>query len=558
MPEKPDTATPAPFAPPTSPSTATGTTATPGAPGTPQSLDSLNANSTDRSVNEFQGDDIGQVLRLLARQANINLVVSEKVTGTVTMRLSNVTPLKAIQVVCTSKNLNLDEIDGVYYVKTPAEKAQEATVSEFYTFSYASAKDVLPLLTKQLQSKVSPQFDPRTNTVFYRAYQSNLPNIKKFLTEVDTPTKQVMIEARLVEVTANPKQSYGINWGGVVGSSSNPQTFRYGGSTVGTNTVANAMQTVTNPITGLVTTQPLLNAAGLPVQAAQVGTLPGAVTNSQSGTFQPQDFLRNSALSAIGGQFAILSIPQMSATVQFLNEDSDAEFLSNPRVVTANNKKASIEITRNQPVPELTFNQQTAQSVFSGFQDKKYGNTLDVTPTINKDSFVTLNVQPTISNKVGDQIFQFPGGSTVSSPIIDTRKLDSNVVIKSGDTLAIGGLMQDEESKSETKVPVLGDIPVLGYLFQSHDNVRTKRNLLVFITPTIIRQGYGTGLEDQVNGLKNVGGEYADPNGWRNNAKGAIRLVPTSHRALEADYPMPGTPLPPEKVKYRTSVTGRE
>ena len=111
----------------------------------------------------------------------------------------------------------------------------------------------------------------------------------------------------------------------------------------------------------------------------------------------------------------------------------------------------------------MNFNEQTATAVFGGFQDKKFGNTLLVRPSVNKDNFITLTVKPEISNKVGDADLHF-AGATVASPIIDTRSLDSNVLIKSGDTLAIGGLLQDEVAKARTKVPVLGDIPMLGYL----------------------------------------------------------------------------------------------
>jgi general secretion pathway protein D len=177
-----------------------------------------------------------------------------------------------------------------------------------------------------------------------------------------------------------------------------------------------------------------------------------------------------------------------------------------------------------------------------------------VKPSINKDSFITLAVKPEISNKVGDATFVF-AGATVASPVIDTRSLDSNVLIKSGDTLAIGGLLQDEVTKSRTKVPIMGDVPILGYLFQSRTNIRTKRNLLVFVTPTIIDQRYGTGLEDQVSGVHNTGEEYADPNGWRNNAKGAVRLVPTSNRQNAADYPKPGTPPAPARSSTTTTTT---
>jgi len=494
-------------------------------------------------VREFQGDDVGQVLRLLARQAKINMVVSEAVTGTVTMRLEDVTALQAVAIIVKAKGLFMDKIDNVYYIKTAAEKTSEPTESDSYQFSYSRAKDVAPLLASQLASKDTPQVDDRTNTIFYRETRSNLDNVRKLLLQIDRPTKQVMIEARLVEVNANPRQSYGINWGGVVGSSTAPQTFRYGASTPGSSTIVQS----TNPNTGQVTS------------TVQPTTLPSIVTNN--GQFSPQDWLLNAlpggGLNALGGQFAILSVPQMSVTLRLLNEDSDAEFLANPRIVTADNQQAKIEIIRNQPVPQLNFNEQTATAVFGGFQDKKFGNTLVVRPSVNKDDFITLSVKPEISNKVADATFVF-AGATVASPIIDTRTLDSNVLIKSGDTLAIGGLLQDEVTKGRTKVPVMGDIPVLGYLFQEHLNARTKRNLLVFVTPTILEQRYGTGLEDQVSGLHHSGEEFADPDGWRNNARGAVRLVPTSNRGLAADYPKPGVAPPPSKLRFMSTANQRD
>ena len=485
-------------------------------------------------VREFQGDDVGQVLRLLARQAKINMVVSDQVTGTVTMRLEDVTALQAIAIITKAKGLFMDQIDHVYYIKTPAEKTAEPTESDSYQFSYSRAKDVSPLLASQLSSKDPPQFDERTNTIFFRETRSNIDNVRKLLVTIDKPTKQVMIEARLVEVTANPKQSYGINWAGVVGSSSNAKTVSYGAPANASVSSSGSSSTSTN------------------------GTIP--TSDLVLGSAGNHNLLGNFSQLALG-QFAILSVPQMSATLRLLNEDSDAEFLANPRVVTADNLQAKIEINRAQPVPQLNFNEQTATAVFGGFQDKKFGNTLIVTPSINKDNFVTLKVKPEISNKVGDATFVF-AGATVSSPIIDTRTLESNVLISSGDTLAIGGLLQDEVAKARNKVPLLGDVPVLGYLFQERLNSRTKRNLLVFVTPTIIDSKYGTGLEDQVSGLHHVGEEYADINGWRNNAKGAVRLVPTGHRQVVADYPKPGTPPPPamgeSDVQFKSSAKDRD
>jgi type IV pilus secretin PilQ/predicted competence protein len=528
------TATPAPKT-----STTTGTTTTTGSG--PVEPDSVTDNG-GVAIREFQGDDVGAVLRLLARQAKINMVVSEAVVGTVTMRLEDVTALQAVSIIVKAKGLFLDKIENVYYIKTAAERTAEPTESDSYQFSYARAKDTAPLIAGQLSSKDAPQVDERTNTIFFRETRGNIDSIRKLLVQIDKPTKQVMIEARLVEVTANPRQSYGINWGGVFGGASNPQTLKFAGSQpAGPPTTS----VVTDPVTGVtsVVTVP--------------GTPPQGKFDPATGTLTGADFFFDKALNALGGQFAILSAPQLSVTMRFLNEDSDAEFLANPRVVTADNMQAKIEIIRSQPVPQLNFNEQTATAVFGGFQDKKFGNTLVVKPSVNKDNFITLAVKPEISNKVGDQLFSIPGGSggTVASPIIDTRSLDSNVLIKSGDTLAIGGLLQDEVTKARTKVPILGDIPVLGYFFQEKLNARTKRNLLVFVTPTIIDQHYGTGLEDQVSGLHHSGEEFADPNGWRNNAKGAVRLVPTSNRHVAADYPKPGTPPAPERTESETTTT---
>jgi type IV pilus secretin PilQ/predicted competence protein len=503
-------------APAASTTTSTTTTTAPGAI-EPESV----SDNGGVAVREFQGDDVGAVLRLLARQAKINMVVSEAVIGTVTMRLEDVTALQAVSIIVKAKGLFLDKIENVYYIKTAAERTAEPTESDSYQFSYARAKETAPLIAAQLSSKDAPQVDERTNTIFFRETRGNIDNVRKLLVQIDKPTKQVMIEARLVEVTANPKQSYGINWSGVVGGATNPQKVGYSGTD------------------------------GL---------------RDPQGQLVPDDFTlgKKSTASLLGnfgklaaGQFAILTVPQMSLTLQLLNEDADAEFLANPRVVTADNMQAKIEIIRNQPVPQLNFNEQTATAVFGGFQDKKFGNTLVVKPSVNKDNFITLAVKPEISNKVGDQLFSIPGGSggTVASPIIDTRSLDSNVLIKSGDTLAIGGLLQDEVSKARTKVPFIGDVPGLGYLFQSRTNIRVKRNLLVFVTPTIIDQHYGTGLEDQVSGVHHAGEEFADPNGWRNNAKGAVRVVPTSQRQVVADYPKPGTPPAPARTESETTTT---
>ncbi len=524
---------------------------------------------------EFQGDDVGTVLRLLARQARVNLVVSEEVVGTVTMRLENVTAFEAIRIICTAKNLFLTEVDNVFYVKTAAEKEAEPQEPGSFRFSYATARTVAPLLQSELISKAAPTVDDRTNTIFFREVQSNMSTILAFLQQVDSPTRQVMIEARLVEVTANPSQKYGINWSGALlnqrldligsGAGSTSSVTRESNTTFGSTSANNAGTRTFPPttlsdgsvITGRTIVGPnsstVSNSNTLSTSTAVAGFAKNTdeqgrfVVDPAGGILQDGGFALDPSnlFNTFGGQFAILNVPQMSATLSLLNQDSDAEFLANPRIVTADNQEATIKITRNQPVPQLNFNEQTATAVFGGFEDKEFGNTLVVRPTINKEDFITLSIRPEISNKVGDAEFAF-AGAIVASPIIDTRSLESNVLIKSGDTLAVGGLLQDEIRKGRTKVPILGDIPLLGYLFTEVSNDRQKRDLLIFVTPSIISERYGTGLERQITtGLNNVSEEFADPNGWLNNARGSVRLVPTSQQQLTTrypQYPVPGSP----------------
>ena len=326
------------------------------------------------------------------------MVVSEAVVGTVTMRLEDVTALQAIAIIVKAKGLFMDKIDNVYYIKTAAERTAEPTESDNYQFSYARAKDVAALIAPQLSSKEAAQVDERTNTLFFRETRSNIDNIRKLLAQVDKPTKQVMIEARLVEVTANPKQAYGINWAGVVGGATNPQNdFGYAGSN------QRGCRPRRQPGRQSNDSMP-----GIPSKAF-------IVDNHRNAESQPISSSTTLWTRALAGQFAILSVPQMSVTLQALNEDADAEFLANPRVVTADNMQAKIEIIRNQPVPQLNFNEQTATAVFGGFQDKKFGNTLIVKPSINKDNFITLAVKPEISNKVGDATFVFAGAAVTQS-----------------------------------------------------------------------------------------------------------------------------------------------
>jgi len=234
---------------------------------------------------------------------------------------------------------------------------------------------------------------------------------------------------------------------------------------------------------------------------------------------------------------ALLNAGDAQIVFSFLNSDTDTELLANPRVVTTDNGKARISIATEFPIPSFAFSEQTASLQVNGFSYKDIGIILNVLPRINKDDFVTLEVTPEASSSTENATLQSGGGTAVQIPIINTRTATTTVLIKSGNTLAIGGLMRQDVSDSYTKVPVVGDMPVLGPLFRSKSLSKTKRDLLIFLTPTIVRgDSQTTGYEQYVNGLPKR--EVYTNDKWlpKDNAKPKVRNV------IDAVSPYPPKP----------------
>ena len=198
----------------------------------------------------------------------------------------------------------------------------------------------------------------------------------------------------------------------------------------------------------------------------------------------------------------VLDAGSVNLVLSYLNRDADTELLASPRVVTTDNMKAKVAIATQYPIPNFQFSESTGAFQINGFEYKDIGITLSVTPRINKNDFVTLEVTPEASSQTGTADLS-SGGSTVQIPIIDTRMATTTVLIKSGNTLAIGGLMRVDVADSYTKVPLMGDIPGIGAFFRSKSLSKLKRDLLIFLTPTIVKPESGTGLEKYYGGLPN-------------------------------------------------------
>lgn len=406
----------------------------------------------DKIVIEYIEADIQNVLRALAARAGVNLILGDEVQGKVTVHLEDVSFLEAMRLIVESKGYAFVQDKNIIKVKSKELLEAEPVELRLVTLNYAKAEDLLNTVQAVMSTRGKAQVDPRSNTLILADTPSSLAKILPMIQQLDTQTPQVMIEAKFVETTRNPKKDLGINW-----------------------------------------TDTLLN-HGLSATANNVDPNTGDVVPGFS-------LVKNLAGGPWTPATALLNAGQARVVFSFINRDSETELLANPRIVTTDNGKARISIATQFPIPNFTFSEQTASLQIAGFEYKDIGIILNVTPRINKDDFITLEVQPEASSSSENATLQSGGGSAVEIPIINTRTAATTVLIKSGHTLAIGGLMRTDVDDRYTKVPLLGDVPGLGALFRSKSLNKSKRDLLIFLTPTIIAPNAPTGFEAYYEGL---------------------------------------------------------
>jgi type IV pilus assembly protein PilQ len=453
----------------------------------------------EQVVIDYNEADIQSVLRTLATKAAINLIMGDEIVGKVTVHLEGVSYQEAMQLIVESKGYAFVKDKNVARIKTKEALEAEPLEVRVQTLNYAKADDVRKTLEPVLTRRGKIQVDVRSNTLIISDTPSNLTKVMPLIDRLDNETPQVMIEAKFVETTKNPQKDLGINWSGTLLN----HQLTAGGSALAENPG--------DPPTIIV------DDANRPVSGFQWVKRPGG-----------------SAFSPWTAGTALLDAGRASVVFSFLSQDSDTELLANPRVVTTDNGKAKIAIATQFPIPNFQFSESSGAFQISGFEYKDIGIVLNVVPRINKNDFVTLEVAPEASSQSGVATLA-SGSSSVQVPVVDTRQAMTTVLIKSGNTLAIGGLMRQDTSDKYTKVPVLGDLPGLGTLFRSKSLSKTKRDLLIFLTPTIVKPESQTGYESSYNGMPPE--EVYTNDKWlpRDNAKPDVNnlkeLVPSKKTA---------------------------
>jgi type IV pilus assembly protein PilQ len=428
----------------------------------------------------FQDIDTRAVLQLLADASGQNIVVSDTVRGSVTLRLQSVPWDQALDIVLRTKGLDKRR-DGNVIIVAPAEelatreKADLASKkdiqelaplrTEYLQINYAKATDLAALLkgganaNSVLSARGSVAVDERTNTLLLVDTSEGLDAIRKMVATLDIPVKQVLIESRLVIVNDDFERDLGVRFGytGIHSNGSNG-LFQTTGTAAGTDTGLNSA--LTN----------LQNNGTVNPVAIPTGDTAANRYNVNMPVSNPAGSL---AFLLLGSDYIV------DLELSAAQAEGRGEVVSSPRVITANQKEAYIEQGTEIPYQEAASSGATTVSF------KKAVLSLKVTPLITPDNRIILDLYVT-KDSVG-QVVVTSGGANV--PSIDTRKMNTRVMVADGQTVVLGGILETDRSESVKKVPWLGDIPVLGHLFKNTTTINKKNELLIFVTPKILREG---------------------------------------------------------------------
>ena len=432
----------------------------------------------ERLTLNFQDIDVRPVLQLLADTSGQNIVVSDSVKGRVTLRLQNVPWDQALDIVLKTKGLDMRRKDNVILVAPQAELAAQEKAelaaqkdiqdlaplrTEFLTVNYAKASEIARLVKStgggsMLSERGNVTVDERTNTLLVQDTAENLTAIRAMVATLDIPVRQVLIESRIVIVSDDFSRDLGVRAGFTRVSDDIKDLMAISGSAQATDSImGSALDNLAN------TGQPF------PVDVPF-----GPSFDRYNVNMPVSNPAGRIALSILDFDDFLIDL-ELSAA----QNEGRGEIESTPRVITANQREAIIE----QGV-EIPF-QESASSGATTTQFKKAVLSLKVTPQITPDDRVILDLIVT-KDSVGQLVPSATGGFV---PSIDTRNIQTQVLVKDGQTVVLGGIMETERRDAVKKVPGLGDVPIVGNLFKSKNKINNRDELLIFVTPKILREG---------------------------------------------------------------------
>jgi type IV pilus assembly protein PilQ len=379
----------------------------------------------------LQDVTLGNVLKVMTQKSGINFLIGSDLVGkSINVYLEEVLVEDALSAIMRANGLWYTRLKGtnIYVIMEAPEGPPVATITEVLHTNYASAAELEPTVKAVLTSAGSIVVDQRTNSLVISDIPENMPTLQSIVTELDTPTGQVLIEARVVEFSEDASSRLGISWdfGGFESGDENGGAISYGS------------------------------------------------------TFNNSDASEGILNLSIGKWDSFLELKDLSAIISAMQKEGLAEVLAEPRVLTVDNKEAVIEITQHMALAKkVTYREggqeSTVEPIFGDV-----GVTLKVTPHLNNDEFVTMVIEPTVSSAQRSSFFPDEAVDTRS------RTARTTVMVKDSQTVVIGGLLRKDVITTDFKVPILGDIPLLGQLFRKSEESETRTEVVLFLTPRIL------------------------------------------------------------------------
>ncbi len=432
---------------------------------------------------------IETVLMELAEQANIDIVKSPKVTGNVTVKVTDVPLEESLSNILAAHDYTYIATESMIRVVPLSEIAavREPLVTRIYRITYADANEVAGALSNFVSERGKVALSKGTSHLIVTDTESKIKGIDKFIEQIDIMTPQVLVEVRIYDITSKEGFELGSEW--TAGRNTPLKTIDTTKTDIDTDFPTTTEKTTTFTET---TSGNYRDADDTPAGSFTVTGTETESTEFPLGTFfdttteryttrRRKPFAGGSFDRITGGtlSFSLLNdAVDIELALNILHQQVEAKLLANPRVLVLDNETADFEIIREIPYRELR--QVAREDPITYTEFKNVGVHLQVTPHIARDGMIRLHIVP----KFGVLVSQNPNGM----PTVDTRRADTTALIKDGQTIIIGGLRKRETTKDISKVPVLGDIPIVGGLFKSETESKVTRELVVFITPRIITE----------------------------------------------------------------------
>jgi type IV pilus assembly protein PilQ len=406
---------------------------------------------------DFRDTEIDDVIRIMAEQADVDVIKSPKVTGTVTAKLSNVPLEEALRNILAAQGYDYVMSKNMIRVAPSGEITQEAEklVTKIYRINYADIKEVEKSLGKFVSQRGAISINQGTSNIIVKDTESNIKSIGTFIEDIDRITPQILVEARIYDITSKNEIDLGVEW--MAGRNTTYYTDTE--AVIPPGTLGNTKTGDTSPFA--------------------TGIFTGA-TGKTTGT---------QGLFKFGWLKDSLDIDVVIKAQQNL---ISAKLLANPRILVLDNETANIGITTQIPYQELSETSGGGNIGTTSFKD--VGVKLKVTPHLTRADKIRMVVEPEFSVQTGSVTFA-TGNLTYPQPIVATRTAKTTLLVDSGQTVVLGGLRKKDVNKTVNKVPLLGDIPLICYLFRFEGEDTVNSEMLVFITPRIVTEASLSDME---------------------------------------------------------------